>query len=474
MDYPATLYEKLWTAHIVKDYGDGEALLYVDRHILHEVSTPVSFKTMEGAGRSLRRPDAHLAVADHAVPTDARGGMIANQLARAQVARLEQNVVRHNVEYLALDSNQQGIVHVVGPELGFSLPGAVLVCGDSHTSTHGALGALAFGIGASECETVMSTQCVRQRRAKTMCVRLTGERQPYVSSKDIALAVIAQVGANGAAGHCIEYCGSVIDAMSMTERMTLCNMSIEAGARMGLIAPDETTFEWVRGKPMAPKGATFDQAVNYWRTLKSDEGAVYDSTLQIDVTGLAPHVTWGTSPEESIQIGGVIPDPERIDDAVQRARMTKALKYMGLEAGDRLAGTKINTVFIGSCTNGRLEDLRIAAYVLKGRKVAQGIRAIVVPGSGAVRQAAEREGIDRIFIEAGFEWRYAGCSMCVAMNGDMLQPEERCASTSNRNFEGRQGRRGRTHLMSPAMAAAASVTGTLCDVSRLDAVEETS
>lgn len=472
MDLPTTLYDKLWTAHVVKDYGDGEALLYVDRHILHEVSTPVSFRTMEGAGRAMRRPDAHIAVADHAVPTDARGAMIANPLARAQVARLEENAARHKVEYLALEGNLQGIVHVVGPELGFSLPGSVLVCGDSHTSTHGALGALAFGIGASECETVMATQCVRQRRAKTLCIDLVGARQPYVSAKDIALAMIAKLGANGAAGHCIEYRGPVIDAMSMSERMTLCNMSIEAGARMGLIAPDDTTFDYVADRPMAPHGVRFDQAVAYWRTLKSDEGAAFDRRLEIDVTALAPHVTWGTSPEDAIQIGELIPDPNSIADTGRSTRMQKALAYMGLEAGTALAGTSIDTVFIGSCTNGRLEDLRSAAKVLIGRKVAQGVRAIVVPGSSSVRRAAESEGIDRIFTAAGFEWRFAGCSMCVAMNGDMLQPRERCASTSNRNFEGRQGRQGRTHLMSPEMAAAAAVTGAICDVACLVAVEQ--
>ena len=472
MDHPTTLYEKLWNEHLVKDYGDGEALLYVDRHILHEVSTPVSFKTMEGAGRTMRRPDAHIAMADHAVPTDSRASVISNPLARAQVARLEENAERHGVEYLALAGDLQGIVHVVGPELGFSLPGAVLVCGDSHTSTHGALGALAFGIGASECETVMSTQCVRQRRAKTMCVDLSGTRQPYVSAKDIALAVIARLGANGAAGHCIEYRGQVIDTMSMSERMTLCNMSIEAGARMGLIAPDDTTFDWVVDRPMAPHGDKYHKAVAYWRTLKSDMGAVFDRKIEIDVTTLTPHVTWGTSPEDAIRIGGLIPDPQSVGDVGRSIRMQKALAYMGLEAGAALAGTPIDTVFIGSCTNGRLEDLRSAALVLRGRKVAHGVRAIVVPGSGNVRRAAESEGIDRIFTAAGLEWRFAGCSMCVAMNGDMLQPQERCASTSNRNFEGRQGRQGRTHLMSPAMAAAAAVTGVICDVSQLSDVEE--
>lgn len=456
---------------MVTDYGDGTALLYVDRHILHEVSTPVSFKLMEAAGRTMRRPDAHIAVADHAVPTHTRGGLIAGELARAQVARLEDNAARHGIEYLPLDDVRQGIVHVIGPELGFTLPGAVLVCGDSHTSTHGALGALAFGIGASECEIVMSTQCLRQRRAKTMRIHLTGTRQPFVSAKDVALAVIAQIGANGAAGHCIEYSGPVIEQMSMSERMTLCNMSIEAGARMGFIAPDDVTFKWLAGKPMAPSGVQFEQAIDYWNTLKSDADAKFDRSVEIDVTSLTPYVTWGTSPEDAVPIAGRIPNPDATTDEGRKARMHKALTYMGLEADSPLSGTAITNVFIGSCTNGRLDDLRAAATVLKGRKVAEGVRAIVVPGSGVVKTDAEDEGLDRIFIEAGFEWRHAGCSMCVAMNGDMLQPGERCASTSNRNFEGRQGRGGRTHLMSPAMAAAAAVTGTICDVTKLSLLE---
>ncbi len=463
-----TLYDKLWDSHVVRDYGDGSALLYIDRHVLHEVSTPVSFQMMDAAGRRIRRPAAHLAVADHAVPTTARASAIANALARAQVARLEENVARHGVRYLPLDGPDQGIVHVIGPETGFTIPGATLVCGDSHTSTHGAFGALAFGIGASECAVVMATSCLRQKRARTMRVSVTGQRAPHVTAKDIALAMIARVGANGASGHAIEYAGPVIDAMSMTERMTLCNMSIEAGARMGLIAPDAMTFAYLEGRELAPKGALWNRAVAAWSTLASDADAVFDRDLELDVTDLTPHVTWGTSPEDALPVTGVLPDPDRISDPARKARTEKALRYMGLRPGQPLAGTAIDYVFIGSCTNGRLEDLRAAAEVLRGRRVFPGVTALAVPGSGRIRAEAEAEGLDRVFIEAGFEWRHAGCSMCVAMNGDTIGPGARCASTSNRNFEGRQGRGGRTHLMSPAMAAAAAVAGHITDIGAFD------
>jgi len=462
-----TLYEKLWAGHVVRDFGDGSALLYIDRHLLHEVSTPQSFLALEGKGRSLRRPAANLAVPDHAVPTLGRGKPIADPLARAQTDRLAQNVARHGIPFIPLDDPRQGIVHVVGPEQGFTLPGMTIVCGDSHTSTHGALGALAFGIGASECGIVMATQSLRQRKSRTMRVEVTGERGAFMSAKDIALALIARIGANGGAGHAIEYAGPVVEAMSMAERMTLCNMSIETGARVGLVAPDDTTFAYLEGRPMAPKGGMWDRALACWRGLRSDEGAAFDRTERLDVTGLAPFVTWGNSPEDALPVSGVIPDPADEADAARRERRRKALAYMGLTPGTPIEEIAIDRVFIGSCTNGRLEDLRAAAGIARGRRVPDGVRAIVVPGSGLVRRQAEEEGLAEVFVKAGFEWREAGCSMCVAMNGDRLEPGERCASTSNRNFEGRQGVGGRTHLMSPAMAAAAAVTGRLVDVRRL-------
>lgn len=465
---PKTLYDKLWESHVVRDYGDGSALLYVDRHLLHEVSTPQSFLTIERANRSLRRPEANLAVADHAVPTDSRSGPIADPLAREQVGRLAENARRHGVTYIPIDDERQGIVHVIGPELGFTLPGTTLVCGDSHTSTHGALGALAFGIGASECAVVMATQTLRQTRARTMRISFTGQRGPFVTAKDMALATIARLGANGAAGHAIEYAGDVVGALSMAERMTLCNMSIEAGARMGMIAPDEKTFAYLKNRPMAPHGAMWDKAVDYWRTLATDADARFNREIEIDITGLAPHVTWGTSPHDALPVTAQIPDPESAGgDAVARRRQHMALAYMGLSPNRPMEGIPVDRVFIGSCTNGRLDDLRVAASVVAGRKVAETVRAIVVPGSDTVRRRAEAEGLDRIFKQAGFEWRHAGCSLCVAMNGDRLAPGERCASTSNRNFEGRQGPGGRTHLMSPAMAAAAAVTGMIADVRKL-------
>lgn len=465
----STLYEKLWSSHVVRDYGDGSALIYVDRHLLHEVSTPQSFLAIEGRGRSVRRPAANLAVPDHAVPTRGRDGPISDPQARAQTDRLAKNVARHAIPFIALDDPRQGIVHIIGPEQGFTLPGATLACGDSHTSTHGAFGTLAFGVGASECGIVMATQCIRQRKSKAMRVEVTGTRSPWVSAKDVALAVIRRIGANGAAGYAIEYAGPVISAMSMAERMTLCNMTIECGARVGLVAPDETTFAFLKGLPMAPAGALWDQAVAYWRTLAPDPDATYDRHERIDVSDLAPHVTWGTSPEDALPITGRVPDPADEPDAQRRERRRRALAYMGLEAGTPLERIAIDHAFIGSCTNGRLEDLRAAAAVVRGRRVAPGVTAIVVPGSGPVRTRAEEEGLAEVFLAAGFEWRQPGCSMCVAMNGDRLAPGERCASTSNRNFEGRQGIGGRTHLMSPAMVAAAAIAGHLVDVRALDA-----
>ncbi|MCJ8141028.1 3-isopropylmalate dehydratase large subunit [Falsirhodobacter halotolerans] len=459
-----TLYHKIWDSHVVREREDGSTLLYVDRHLLHEVSTPQSFVALDRRGIGPHRPAANLAVPDHAVPTRHRNRPIADLQARAQTARLEENVARHGIPYIPLGDRRQGIVHVMGPEQGFTLPGITLACGDSHTSTHGAFGALAFGVGASECGIVMAAQALAQRRAGTMAVRVEGDLPLGVTAKDLALALIARIGANGAAGHAIEYLGRAIRDMTMESRMTLCNMAIEAGARVALIAPDETTFAWLKGRPMAPKGAMWDRAVDYWRTLPSDPEARFDKEVVLNAASVAPHVTWGTSPEDAIAIDAIIPDPAAMPDAHRRARVQRALDYMGLKAGAPIAGTPVDAVFIGSCTNGRLSDLRAAADVVRGRKVAPSVRAMVVPGSGLVKQAAEAEGIDRVFTQAGFEWRDAGCSMCVAMNDDRLEPGQRCASTSNRNFEGRQGREGRTHLMSPAMAAAAAITGGLTDI----------
>ncbi len=466
---PSTLYEKLWNSHVVVDLPGNEALLYIDRHLVHEVSSPQAFQSLRDAGRRLRRPETHVAVADHAVPTRSRGGRIADPQAAAQVHELETNADAFAVPYRALDGDGQGIVHVIGPEMGFTLPGITLVCGDSHTTTHGAFGALAFGIGASECGTVMAAQCLKQPRAKTMRVDLVGALSPFVSAKDVALAFIAHVGALGAAGHAVEYAGPAVTAMSMAARMTLCNMTIEAGGRIGLIAPDDTTFAFLEGREMAPSGARWTQATEYWRTLRSDPDAVFDTSVTIDLSEIAPHVSWGTSPEDCGPVTESVPDPAAIADPGVRRRVEKALAYMGLAAGTPLDSIAIDRVFIGSCTNGRIEDLRSAAEVVSGRRIAPGVNGIVVPGSTATKHQAEAEGLDAIFIAAGFEWRHAGCSMCVAMNDDRLAPGERSASTSNRNFEGRQGPGGRTHLMSPAMAAAAGIAGHLVDVRALGA-----
>ena len=462
-----TLYDKLWDSHVIRTYDDGSALLYVDRHLLHEVSTPQSFIAIEKKGRTVRRPDANLAVPDHVVSTTNRHMPITDPLARAQTQRLVENVARHRIPFIPLDDQRQGIVHVIGPEQGFTLPGITLACGDSHTSTHGAFGCLAFGIGASECGIVMATQAIRQQHAHTMRVNLVGVRSPFINAKDIALAFIARIGANGAAGHAVEYAGPVVADMSMAERLTLCNMSIEAGARVGLIAPDEKTFDYLRRRPMAPKGEMFERALTYWRTLPSDADAVFQRELTLDVSDVEPHVTWGTSPEDAAPIGARVPSPEDLTEATRRERRRRALAYMDLQPGDALEAIAIDVVFIGSCTNSRIEDLRAAASVAAGRRVAAHVKAIVVPGSGLVREQAEREGLAQTFLDAGFEWREPGCSMCVGMNGDRLEPGQRCASTSNRNFEGRQGVGGRTHLMSPAMAAAAAVTGRLTDVRKL-------
>jgi 3-isopropylmalate/(R)-2-methylmalate dehydratase large subunit len=464
MTAPRTLYQKLWDSHVVAELPGGDALLYVDRHIVHEVSSPQAFVAMRESGRRLRRPETHLGVADHAVPTRSRGAEITDPQARAQVAELEANVAEFAVPYAALNGPEQGIVHVIGPETGFTLPGTTVVCGDSHTTTHGAFGALAFGVGASEQGTVMAIQALPQAKARTMKVELIGQRHPLIDAKDIALALIARIGANGALGHAVEYIGEAVSAMSMSERMTLCNMTIEAGSRMGLVAPDERTFAYLAGRRLAPKGAAWDAAVAYWRTLPSDPGATYDTVVTIDLAEIEPQVSWGTSPNQTLPIGSAVPDPASIADPAMRRETEKAIAYMGLSPGQRLESVPVDHVFIGSCTNGRIEDLRAAAGIALGRTVAPGVKAIVVPGSAATRAAAEAEGLDRIFRDAGFEWRFAGCSMCVAMNDDRLAPGERCASTSNRNFEGRQGPGGRTHLMSPAMAAAAAIAGHLADV----------
>ncbi|MBP2551435.1 3-isopropylmalate/(R)-2-methylmalate dehydratase large subunit [Neorhizobium galegae] len=464
---PKTLYEKVWADHVVKSYEDGTDLLYVDRHLVQEVSSPQAFAGLEAAGRKIRRPDAHISVADHAVPTRDRAAALRDGLAARQVERLVQNTEKFGIPYIPMRDRRHGIVHVIGPELGFTLPGAVLVCGDSHTCTHGAFGAIAFGIGASECECVLATQTLRQRKQKTMRVLLEGRRPDGVEVKDFILAVISSIGVGGGVGYAIEYAGSAVRDLSMEQRMTLCNMSIEAGSRIGMVGPDDKTFDYLRGRPLAPAGQEWDAAVEAWRGLASEPDAVFDREVVIDVSTLAPFVSWGTTPEECSPITGRVPDPAEEPDDGRRRRLQRSLDYMALTPGMPLTDIRIDRVFIGSCTNGRIEDLRRAAAVVDGHRVADHVAAIVVPGSAAVRAQAEQEGLDRIFLEAGFEWRSSGCSMCVAMNDDRLSEGERCASTSNRNFEGRQGKGGRTHLMSPPMAAAAAISGRLADVRKL-------
>jgi 3-isopropylmalate/(R)-2-methylmalate dehydratase large subunit len=467
MAQPRTLFDKIWESHLVEQLPDGTCLLYIDKHLVHEVTSPQAFEGLRQSGRTVRRPEAVIAVPDHNVSTTERGKRIADDESRIQVETLERNAKEFGLPYFSIDDIRQGIVHIIGPEQGMSQPGMTIVCGDSHTATHGAFGALAFGIGTSEVEHVLATQTLIQRRAKNMRVSVEGHLPQGVTAKDLILGVIGHIGTAGGTGHVIEYAGAAVKHLSMEGRMTVCNMSIEAGARAGLIAPDETTFEYLKGRPNAPKGAAWEQAVAYWKTLPSDHGAQYDVEVKIHADKIEPQVTWGTSPEDVLPISGSVPHPGEVADAGKRERMERALKYIGLEPGTKLTDVPVQRVFIGSCTNGRIEDLRAAAAVAKGRKVAAGVNALVVPGSGLVKQQAEREGLDRVFLEAGFEWRFAGCSMCLAMNADRLEPGERCASTSNRNFEGRQGRGGRTHLMSPAMAAAAAVTGHLADVREL-------
>lgn len=468
---PLTLYEKIWAAHVVERRDDGTCLIYIDRHLVHEVTSPQAFEGLRANGRRVRRPDLTLAVPDHNLPTtprvDAAGNRlpIADRESAQQLAALERNVAEFGIDYFGATAAEQGIVHVVGPEQGFTLPGTTLVCGDSHTSAHGALGALAFGIGTSEVEHVLATQTLLLSQSKTMEIRVDGTLGFGVSAKDVVLAIIGKTGAAGGTGYVVEYTGEVIRALSIEGRLTVSNMSIEGGARSGLIAPDEKTFAYLKGRPMAPKGEAWEQAVAWWRTLPTDAGAVYDRVVTLNGSDIAPSLTWGTSPEDVVPITGVVPDPESFADPAKRVAAQKSLDYMGLAPGTRMQDIAVENIFIGSCTNSRIEDLRAAADVVKGRHVADGIRqALIVPGSGLVKRQAEAEGLDRIFLDAGFEWREPGCSMCLAMNPDKVPAGERCASTSNRNFVGRQGPGARTHLVSPAMAAAAAVTGRLTDV----------
>jgi 3-isopropylmalate/(R)-2-methylmalate dehydratase large subunit len=461
---PRTLFDKIWDSHVVERLPDGTCLLYIDRHLTHEVTSPQAFEGLRNAGRKVRRPDLTFAVADHNVPTSDRSQGIEEPESRLQVETLERNVADFGVPYFAITDVRQGIVHIIGPEQGLSLPGMTIVCGDSHTSTHGALGALAFGIGTSEVEHVLATQTLLQKPARNMKIEVSGTLGLGVTAKDVILKIIGVIGTGGGTGHVIEYAGEVIRDLDMAGRMTVCNMSIEAGARAGMIAPDDKTFAYISGRPYAPTGEAWERALAWWKSLPSDAGAHYDKVVEIRGEEIAPMVTWGTSPEDVITIEGTIPDPAAEPDEGKRAQLLRKLEYMGLAAGQKVSDLKVDVVFVGSCTNGRIEDLRAAAAIAKGRKVAAGVRAMVVPGSGLVKKQAEQEGLDRILREAGFEWREAGCSMCLGMNPDQLKPGQRSASTSNRNFEGRQGPGGRTHLVSPAMAAAAAIRGHLADV----------
>ena len=459
-----TLFDKIWDQHVVNQLKDGSTLIYIDRHLVHEVTSPQAFSGLKENNRILRRPDLTLAVADHNVPTKNRSHGIDDEVARVQVETLEKNVKEFNVPYVPLLDARQGIVHVIGPEQGFTLPGCTLVCGDSHTSTHGAFGALAFGIGTSEVEHVFATQTLIQKKPKTMLIKIDGNLSLGVTAKDLALGIIRKLGTSGGTGFVLEYSGEAISNLTMEGRMTLCNMSIEAGARAGLVAPDEKTYEYLRGRPMVPKGQEFERAVEHWKKLPSDLDAEYDEVITINASKLEPHVTWGTSPEDVLPISAKIPDPKDIKKENLQIAMKDALDYMGLVPGQPINKIKIDKVFIGSCTNSRIEDLREVAAIAKGRKIADGVYAMIVPGSGLIKSQAEEEGIAEILINAGFDWREPGCSMCLAMNPDKLLPKERCASTSNRNFRGRQGRDGRTHLVSPGMAAAAAINGHFTDV----------
>ncbi|OIP07743.1 MAG: 3-isopropylmalate dehydratase large subunit [Betaproteobacteria bacterium CG2_30_68_42] len=466
---PQTLYDKLWISHLVRQEDDGTALLYVDRHLVHEVTSPQAYEGLKLAGRGVWRADSIVATADHNTPTRDWERGIEDPVSRLQVETLDANIRAHGAAaYFPFRDPREGIVHVIGPEHGATLPGMTVVCGDSHTSTHGAFGCLAFGIGTSEVEHVLATQCLLSRKAKNMRVRIEGSAGPCVSAKDIVLALIGRIGTAGGTGCAIEFAGSAIRALSMEGRMTVCNMAIEAGARAGMVAVDDRTVEYLRGRPLAPRGELWERAVAHWRTLVSDEGATFDRVVELDAGSIAPQVTWGTSPEMVASVEGAVPDPAREADSTRREGIERALQYMGLQPGMPITAIRFDKVFIGSCTNSRIEDLRAAAAVVRGRRVDPGIRqALVVPGSGLVKRQAEAEGLDRIFVAAGFEWREPGCSMCLGMNADRLEPGERCASTSNRNFEGRQGAGGRTHLMSPQMAAAAAIAGRVVDVRRM-------
>jgi 3-isopropylmalate/(R)-2-methylmalate dehydratase large subunit len=464
MSKPTTLYDKIWNDHLVHEADDGTCLLYIDRHLVHEVTSPQAFEGLRTAGRKVHAPEKTLAVVDHNVPTSDRTKPNPDAESAEQIAVLAENAKNFGIEYFNEFDRRQGIVHVIGPEQGFTLPGTTVVCGDSHTSTHGAFGALAHGIGTSEVEHVLATQTLIQKKAKNMRVTVDGKLPNGVSGKDIILSIIGEIGTAGGTGYVLEYAGEAIRSLSMEGRMTVCNMSIEGGARAGLIAPDQTAYEFLKGRPKSPKGAAWDAALRYWDSLRSDDGAHFDNEIRLDAAKLPPIVTWGTSPEDVASVTGSVPDPDKIADEAQRLSKQRALNYMGLTAGTKITDIKIDRAFIGSCTNGRIEDLRAAAKIAEGKTVHANVYAMIVPGSGIVKEQAEAEGLDKIFIKAGFDWREPGCSMCLAMNPDKLKPEERCASTSNRNFEGRQGFKGRTHLVSPAMAAAAAIAGHFVDI----------
>lgn len=468
MSQPQTLFDKIWNQHLVHEQDDGTCVLYIDRHLIHEVTSPQAFEGLRLAQRTPRQPQAALAVADHNVPTSDRSEGIKDEQSRLQVETLERNAEEFGIPLFRMSDERQGIVHIIGPEQGLTQPGMTIVCGDSHTSTHGAFGALAFGIGTSEVEHVLATQTLQARKPKNMKITVEGSLPLGVTAKDIILAIIGKIGTAGGTAHVIEYTGEAIKSLSMEGRMTVCNMSIEAGARAGLIAPDETTFNYIKGRPFAPQGDNWEKAVAYWQSLPSDAGATYDKEVVLHASEIIPQVTWGTSPQDVLPITETVPDPDDFGDFNRQQAVKRALEYMGLKPKTKLTEIPVDTVFIGSCTNGRIEDLREVAQVVEGRKVAAGVYAMIVPGSGLVKHQAETEGLDVIFKQAGFDWREPGCSMCLAMNADQLKPGERCASTSNRNFEGRQGRGGRTHLVSPGMAAAAAVTGKLTDVRELE------
>jgi len=465
---PQTLYEKIWNEHMVHQQSDGTTLLYVDRHLIHEVTSPQAFESLRLSGRKVRKPNLTLAVADHNVPTTNRSKGINDLESKIQVEALEKNCKEFGIKIFDMEDLRQGIVHIIGPEQGFTQPGTVIVCGDSHTATHGAFGALAFGVGTSEVEHVLATQTLIQKKSKNLRINVTGKLSTGTTSKDVILQTIGKIGTAGGTGMVIEYSGSVIDNLNMEQRMTICNMSIEAGARAGLIAPDEKTINYLKDKPMSPKKDDWNKAVEYWSNLKSDVEAKFDREVEIKGDDIGPMVTWGTSPQDVVSITDSVPDPEKEKDEDRKASMNRSLSYMGLKPNTKMTDIKVDRIFIGSCTNGRIGDLREAAKILKGKKIALHVNAMVVPGSGLVKKQAEEEGIDKIFIESGFDWREPGCSMCLAMNDDKLNPKERCASTSNRNFEGRQGRGGRTHLVSPAMAAAAAIDGCLSDVRKFE------